>query len=355
MKYFSKLVFLLLVVSFCAVHTMAQDVAVRRVTNRVITLSMSNLGMHTNVTVIESQKGLVVIETEITPYIMDRIKEAAEKYLKRDDWIYVINTHNHLHHAGGDIVFENAQVVGHETMSMNWLRDLLKTEEGRSRYCDIVGTTQGIERLSKMLKESSPTVAQRQELRRRIRFMREVEREIMNGFEVRDPDMSFSDRLNLDLGDVHLELVYWGDAICHSSIFAHIIEDKMLVGMGMGTGQWLPGFYGKVNLDSIRRGISILDKLYNNDFHVDLMIGVHSSDLIETKHQFRQRHEYLQDLLDGLTQAKKQGLSTQQVKDDFSWSKRYARFQNIFTMPQNLEQSHQENIDKIWNLLYLHN
>jgi len=52
----------------------AQDVVVRRVTNRVITLSMSNLGMHTNITVIETQKGLVVIETEMTPDIMKTIK-----------------------------------------------------------------------------------------------------------------------------------------------------------------------------------------------------------------------------------------------------------------------------------------
>ncbi|MHC4521705.1 MAG: hypothetical protein ACYTAS_24190, partial [Planctomycetota bacterium] len=39
----------------------AQDVTIRRVSDRVITLSMSNLSMHTNVTVIETRKGLVCI------------------------------------------------------------------------------------------------------------------------------------------------------------------------------------------------------------------------------------------------------------------------------------------------------
>jgi len=115
-------------------------------------LSMSNLGMHTNITVIETQKGLVVIETEITPYIMGKIKEAAEKYLKRDDWIYVINTHGHLHHAGGNIVFKDAQVIGHETMNMDWLRDRLKSEKGRRQYCNNVGTSQGISNLRQLLK-----------------------------------------------------------------------------------------------------------------------------------------------------------------------------------------------------------
>jgi len=54
----------------------AQDVVIRRVTDHVITLSMTNLGMHTNVTVIETQKGLVVVETEMTPGIMKAINIA---------------------------------------------------------------------------------------------------------------------------------------------------------------------------------------------------------------------------------------------------------------------------------------
>ena len=54
----------------------AQDVVIRRVTDRVITLSMSNLSMHTNVTVIETQKGLVCIETEFVPSVMKTIKKS---------------------------------------------------------------------------------------------------------------------------------------------------------------------------------------------------------------------------------------------------------------------------------------
>ncbi len=334
-----------------ATSVVAQDVAIRRVTDRVITLSMSNLGMHTNITVIESQKGLVVIETEITPYIMSKIKEAAEKYLKRDDWIYVINTHGHLHHAGGNILFEDAQVIGHETLNMDRLRDGLKTEKGRRQYCDNVGTSQGISNLRQLLKQNTVTPTQKREIRRRISFIREVEKEIIDGFEVRNPDIAFRDRLNLDLGDVHLQLIYWGDAICHSSIFVHIIEDNMLVGMGMGSGPWLPDFYGKVSLNSIRRGISVLDELCSDDFQIDLMIGVHSSDLIRTRQHFHPRQEYLQDLLNGLTQAKQQGLSLEQVKDRFAFNKRYTQFRRDFTLPEDINKMHQDNIEKIWKCL----
>ena len=52
--------------------------------------------MHTNVTVIETQKGLVAIETEFVPSVMKTIKEAAEKEFGRNDWAYVINTDAHV-------------------------------------------------------------------------------------------------------------------------------------------------------------------------------------------------------------------------------------------------------------------
>lgn len=212
----------------------AQDIAVRRVTDHVITLSMSNLGMHTNVTVIETQKGLVVIETEITPHIMSKIKDAAEKELGRDDWAYVINTHAHLHHAAGNCLFPEAQIVGHETMNMDWLKNLLSTDKGRREYCSIVGVSSAISGLRRTLAQGAMTAAQRHELRRRLRFCRAVEQEIMAAFEVVNPTITFRERYRLDLGDVHLRLTYWGDAINHSSIFVHVVEDRMLVGMGMG-------------------------------------------------------------------------------------------------------------------------
>ncbi|MGD2094911.1 MAG: MBL fold metallo-hydrolase [Phycisphaerales bacterium] len=328
----------------------AQDVSVRRVTDRVITLSMSNLGMHTNITVIESQKGLVVIETEITPFIMSKIKEAAEKYLGRNDWTYVINTHNHLHHAGGNALFENVRIIGHKNMRMDWLENRLSTEKGRRKYCDNVGTRQGISNLSRLLKQTSLTPSRKREIQRRINFIREVEKEIMSGFEVRNPDISFNDRFTLDLGDVHLQLLYWGDAINHSSIFVHVVEDNMLIGMGMG-GKWLPNFYGKVSLNSIRHGISVLKELCDEDLQIDIMIGVHSPDLIRTKQRFRRELSYLQDMLDGLIQARQEGLSLEQVKDRFAFNKRYTQFRRDFTLPQDINKKHQDNIEKIWKLL----
>jgi glyoxylase-like metal-dependent hydrolase (beta-lactamase superfamily II) len=328
----------------------AQDVAIRRVTDHVITLSMSGLGMHTNITVIETQKGLVAIETEITPYIMSKIKEAAEKELGRSDWAYVINTHGHLHHSRGNSVFKGVQIVGHETLNMDRLRNALTTDSGRRSYCRNVGVTVAISQLRRTLAQASLTAAQKEELRRRLRFCQAVQQEIMAGFEVVNPTITFRDRHTLDLGDIHLRLTYWGDAISHSSIFVHVVEDHLLVGMGMA-GTWIPDFYGKPSLQGMRQAISTWKELCDENFRIDLMIGVHTPNPVTSRQPFQQRRRYVEALLNDLTEARQQGLVLELVKERLSLDQRYPYARQYFTMPEDLSASHQKNIETIWALL----
>ena len=331
----------------------AQDVVIRRVTDRVIILSMSNLGSHTNVTVIETQKGLVVIETELTPFIMKTIKEAAEKKLGRNDWAYVINTHGHLHHAGGNSAFPDAQIIGHERMSMDWLKNRLSTDDGRRGYCEMIGVDTALKQLQRNLTHARLTPAQRETLRRRHRFCEGLKQEIMAGFDIRNPTITFRERYELDLGDIHLRLTDWGVGINHSSIFVHVVEDNLLVGFGMGGAKWIPGFLGEPSLEGIRRTISIYEGLCDQNFPIDGMIGIHKPDLNRSRQHFQHSRIYFQTLLDDLTQAQQDGLSLEQTKAEFSLNKRHARFCRYFTLhePERREKKHQETIDTIWELL----
>jgi len=332
----------------------AQDVVVRRVTDRVITLSMTNLGMHTNITVIETQKGLVVIETEMTPGTMKIIKKAAEEKLGRNDWAYVINTHGHLHHEGGNSAFPDAQIIGHKRLNMDRLKNTLSTDQGRRGYCGFIGVDTALKQLRRNLTQATLTPAQRETLRRRRRFCEALKREIMAGFEVRNPTITFRDRYELDLGDIHLRLTDWGAGINHSSIFVHVVEDNLLVGVGMGTGRWIPGFIDdKPSLEGIRRAISVYEKLCDENFPIDVMIGIHKPDLNRSRQGFQQSRAYFQTLLDDLTQAQQDGLSLERAKAEFSLNKRYAHFCRYFTLPEpeRREEGHQKTIDTIWELL----
>ncbi|GAJ00493.1 unnamed protein product, partial [marine sediment metagenome] len=151
MKHFCNLLLLCGIAFLWVPAVNAQDVVVRRVTDRVITLSMTNLGKHTNITVIETQKGLVVIETEFVPSVMETIKKAAEKELGRNDWAYVINSHGHLHHARGNAAFPDTPIIGYSKTMMDRFKATLSSKEGRRGYCDYAGVTYGIKVLRQNL------------------------------------------------------------------------------------------------------------------------------------------------------------------------------------------------------------
>lgn len=173
----------------------------------------------------------------------------------------------------------------------------------------------------------------------------------MDGFEVRNPTIAFHKGQELDLGDTHLQLFYWGDGINHSSIFVYVLEDKMLVGMGMGQQGWIESPAEEVTLEGIRHAISMFEKLSDKKFPIDFMIKVHSPEIHRSRQRFQYSHTYYQKLLDNLTQAQEDGLSLQQAKAKFPYSKEPAAMRRYFYQPENVSERHLSNIDTIWELL----
>jgi len=154
----------------------------------------------------------------------------------------------------------------------------------------------------------------------------------------------------LDLGDTHLRLFYRGDGINHSSMFVYVVEDKMLVGMGMGREGWIPPVE-KGTLEGIRHAISMWEKLCDKDFPIEFTIKVHSPEIHKSRQRFQYSRTYFQTLLDNLTQAQEDGLSLQQAKAKFPYSKEPAAMRRYFYRPENVSEQHLKTIDRIWKLL----
>ena len=331
--------------TFTMTNTFAQDVTMRRLTDRVIVLNVLGLDSITHIVVISSQKGLVVIDTEISPYVMNILKQAAEKHFKRNDWAYVINTHGHIHHVFGNVLFRDIPIIGHERMRTGFPEKGIfsqpkKGEKPRVSYSGPIARLRQMQRTS-----TNPT--QTQLLRRRIRLLTAINREWKAGFEKVPPNITFRDRLTLDLGDVHLRLIDWGEGINHSSILIHILEDNIIVSQG---GRWLPDIGSKATLSSIRRYISVLKELVNEEVHIDTVIPCHTE--FATKEDLQAQYDYISDMLDGIAEAKQKGLSLQQVKEQFSLE-RYARLSRLWLgrQPEKVSEKHQNNIDRIWNCM----
>jgi glyoxylase-like metal-dependent hydrolase (beta-lactamase superfamily II) len=84
---------------------------IRRLSDRTIVLTGGrNNG---NTIVVASEKGLIIIDTNWSQYFAKKIKETVKREMGRDDYAYVINTHGHGDHTGGNQMFPTAEIIGH--------------------------------------------------------------------------------------------------------------------------------------------------------------------------------------------------------------------------------------------------
>ncbi len=345
MEYIRKCLVLVSFLFLSVTTATAQDVEMIKLSDKVIVLNILGLDCRTNIVVISSQKGLVIIDTEISPYVMEILKQAAEKHFNRNDWAYAINTHGHIHHVFGNVLFKDVKIIGHERILEGYPENGIfsRPKPGQRRR---ISYSELISNLRQMLRAATDP-AQVQVLQKRIRFLIIVNRQWRDGFELVPPNMTFQDRLELDLGDVHLRLIDWGPGINHSSIMIHIVEENILVSVG---GKWLPDISNAAGLSGIKRYVSLLKEIADDKVGIETVIPCHTD--FATRQDLQAKYDYVSDMLEGITRAKQKQLSFEQVKQQFSLE-RYARLKGLWagSVPERVEENHQKNIQRIWDCL----
>jgi glyoxylase-like metal-dependent hydrolase (beta-lactamase superfamily II) len=174
------------------------------------------------VTAIETDQGIVVVDAGISSELTSRYRKLIEKEFHNDDFIYVINTHGHHDHIGGNSVFSQARIVGHDSCSV----------EVSDRWTN---PSRSMESLSKIIEDyelqlqqiPSNTAEWNDIFTQKIRYMGAYS-DVKNGVIGRLPDTTFSDSLTLDLGDTKVEMIYFGKAHSKSDIVIYIHELKLL-------------------------------------------------------------------------------------------------------------------------------
>jgi glyoxylase-like metal-dependent hydrolase (beta-lactamase superfamily II) len=278
-----------------------------------------------NIVAIKSQKGLVVIDTAMSPRIMAPVKERLEKELGRNDWKYVINTHAHMHHAGGNCMFKDAVIIGHDNLpsDMQWLIDKQVDETWKRKSLDENAAT--IRNLQAVLLQVKGSRLQTRMIQGEIKFYELNTQDVEEGFEIVKPTVTFSDRYTLDLGDLRLEMVYFGKGHSMSDILIYIPEEGVLVtGAIVYLRGHLPGITEVAELKDVHRYIDVLNSFLEEGLKVDRVITSHSPVL--TRNDLKYVRDYYQTMLDGIRAARQEGLTLEQAKDRFAVRKKFPRF-----------------------------
>jgi len=333
----------------CGVRSGSENfIRVERPSDRVIIAYRLGTG-RMNIVAIQSQEGLVVIDTEMSPRIMAPIKERIEKTFGRKDWAYVVNTHAHMHHAGGNCLFKDAVIVGHDNLpqDMQWLIDKQTDETSKRRALD--SNAQTIRGLEGMLTKvgGNPLLAKR--IRGEIEFFKLNTLDMEEGFEIVKPTVTFSDRYTLDLGDVRLELVFFGKGHSLSDILVYIPQEGILVtGAIVYLRRHLPGITERAELKDVHRYIAVLDAFLKEGVRIDHVIASHSHPL--TRDDLKHVRDYYRTMLDGLRSAQQEGLTLEQAKVRFAVRKRFRHFYQRQTAGWS-KAKQDRNINVLWQLL----
>jgi glyoxylase-like metal-dependent hydrolase (beta-lactamase superfamily II) len=198
---------------------------VTRLSERMIVLTGSP-PWECNHVVIVTARGLVLFDAGHSPLMGRLIREAVARELGRDRFAYVVDTHEHWGHTWGAAAFPEAVVIGHELAVPAMKADIANLATRAQRIRDLADTTRGT------LASLDPESAEGRTAKLQVEHFDRIARGLTEpGMTVRLPDLTFSERMELDLGDVTLRMHHLGRGHSASDI-AVIVPEERAVMMG---------------------------------------------------------------------------------------------------------------------------
>jgi glyoxylase-like metal-dependent hydrolase (beta-lactamase superfamily II) len=170
-----------------------------------------------------TQKGIVVIDAGESATLTGYYKKIIERESGRNDFIYLINTHSHLDHTGGNRVFSDLKIIGHNNCPVEISNYWKEPERIKKIYKKTLD--QSYIRLNSMELDS---IDKRDVQADICRYTASLE-DIKPNVRVILPDVLFSDTMSLNMGDLTLYLIYFGKAHTTSDIIIYIPEQKLLL------------------------------------------------------------------------------------------------------------------------------
>ncbi len=339
---FIGLSLVLIIFPVWAESTETLPVHVKKISPRVILLSETF--MENNVVAIASKKGLIVVDTTGLPSTMKKMRHLIEEKFGRKDFAYVINTHYHWDHTFGNQAFPGAVIVGHENCLVGMNRDRENLPQR------VENLKQNVARQEQRLEELDTNSDEFKNISADIGLLNQAITDYSGGFDFDLPNITFSDRLILDLGDMSIKMYFFGRAHSGSDILIHIPEEGLLLtGDLFLDGNWLPLFAGQAELD-IARWIEVLHTVLDGQDEVKQVIPGHQH--LWSRERLAMWRDYIVDLWDGVQAAKDEGLEFKEVLKRFPLEEQYDYLKDLGHTDAELLRFQARNVEAFWRQLF---
>jgi len=280
---------------------------VTRLNDRVVTVSAMT-GNSTTVG-IASEKGLVLIDAMWSPGIASEVRKIVAKALGRDDFAYLVLSCDDILLTGGGEAFADIDIIAHK-------RCLESLERRRGTLDELLARRESefrerVERTEARLASPDLDPEDVEFDRNWLDLCRRIAGDLAEGYEMVLPNVTFRDRLTLDLGDLTLRLFYFGRATNEGDLVIHVPEVGLVM---LGDIFHFGHMLARDSDPDIDRWLEILDNLLDGEGPVVHVIRSNAPGPW-TRERLASHRDFIRDIADKVDSADAAGWSLEETMD----------------------------------------
>ncbi|MBI4914930.1 MAG: MBL fold metallo-hydrolase [Acidobacteria bacterium] len=298
---------------------------------------------------IATGKGIVVVDTLGNPRIDAQLRKVIARELGRSDFAMLIITHEHGDHTGGNAVYADCPIVGHELVAAGMAAQGGDREEVLAWHDRRVGEIK-----AELAKEpaGSPKAARMKEELALDRVGREA---LTSDAKKVPPTKTFADRLTLDMGDTTFELTYIGGMHSASDIAVLVPEHGLLLTGDTMADRWLTDTPGCLASFMARGGVQHDFPLWLDNWgrllarkdQIKRLVPGHWNGELSIQGA-EARVSYVRTLWDGISEAVAAGKSMDEVMVAYRLE---TRFPELAKSPGFSERNNFMTVSELWSVI----
>ncbi len=310
----------------------SQEFQAKKISDRVTIISNPDLG---DQVVIESEKGLVIFDSFWSEKTARLFKEEISKTLGRDGFAYLINMVDRLDLIGGNKAYHEAVCVGHNNILIKY-GNKKKVE---SEIADLIEMWREKEDLSRKRLSTYETGSEKERLEKAwMNKCKSRADELETSFSLVLPQISYNDRLTLNLGDITLKLLWFGKSGNYSGQTVAVIPEEKLAVLSKSivypNYHLAPGIRPDFSEMDVPRWIEVLEEILEGEYEVDNII-LSDDHQVYSREQMQNHLKYIRTLWNRVTALENEGKSLQEINDILSLENEFAFVKEMIPYKEN--------------------
>ena len=303
---------------------------------------------------IATRKGIVVVDAPFSKRIAGAFREAIQAELKRSDVAFLVDTHEHVCHVGGNEAFADVPIVGHASLRKEMLA--MMADPGRpAKVCEM-GDRQ-LAMVRGYLQKADPKKLEGAEWAAYQKAWRTMQDDLRASAALVAPTITFEKEMTLHLDDVDVRLDWYGHSHGVGDTVVTVPEENLVLTAGVFYPTKVPALDAVAEQATpalIDNWFVLMRRVLAEANEETKFLASHSRAVMK-KGQYQDFVSYLEGVWSGVRRARSAGKTLDEAKAEVP----LAKFPAIARLPneelrgtewENLD-IHGHNVERLWKVL----